>query len=136
MTCYSLDFRKKIIEAHKEGYSVRKIAQRFMISPSTVQKLITKYRTTGDLTPLKCGTKKPSVLSQHEELVLAMVKKYPDWTLRDNHGIIANTSMMFRFLDKHKITLKKTFRNAKVISEEVQEERLRYKRFQKKTSFL
>jgi hypothetical protein len=34
--------------------------------------------------------------------------------------------MMFRFLDKHKITLKKTFRNAKVISEEVQEERLKY----------
>jgi len=107
MTCYSLDFRKKIIEAHKEGYSVRKIAQRFMISPSTVQKLITKYRTTGELTPLKCGTKKTSVLSQHEELVLAMVKKYPDWTLGENHGIIANTSMMFRFLAKHKITLKK-----------------------------
>ncbi len=43
MTCYSLDFRKKIIEGHKEGYSVRKIAQMFRISPSTVQKLITKY---------------------------------------------------------------------------------------------
>ena len=116
MTCYALDFRKKIIEAHKAGYSVRKIAQRFRISPSTVQKLITKYYTTGDLTPLKCGNKKPSVLSQHEELVLEMVKKYPDWTLREyceylreNHGVIANTSMMFRLLDKHKITLKKNF---------------------------
>jgi len=34
--------------------------------------------------------------------------------------------MMFRFLAKHKITFKKTFLNAKVISEEVQEERLKY----------
>ncbi len=126
MACYSLDFRKKMIEAHKQGYSVRKIAQRFMISPSTVQKLITRYPTAGDLTPLQWDTKRPSVLSQQEELVLAMVKQYPDWTLRENHGIIANTFMMFRFLDKHKITLKKTFRNAKVISEEVQEERLKY----------
>ncbi len=84
-----------------------------MISPSTVQKLITKYRTTGDLTPLKWGTKKPSVLSQREELILAMLKKYPDWTLRENHGIIANTSIMFRFLDKHKITLKKNFSQCK-----------------------
>jgi len=53
MKCYSLDFRTKIIEAHKEGYSVHKIAERFMISPNTVQKLITNYRRTGDLTPLK-----------------------------------------------------------------------------------
>ena len=104
MTCYSLDFRKKIIEAHKEGYSVRKIAQRFRISPSTVQKL----------TPLQWGTKKPSVLSQHEELVLAMVKQYSDWTLRENHGIIVNTSIMFRFLNKHKITLKKLFATQKL----------------------
>ncbi len=85
-----------------------------MISPSTVQKLITKYPTTGDLRPLQWGTKRPSVLSQQKELVLAMVKQHPDWTLRENHGVIANTSMMFWFLDKHKITLKKPFATQKL----------------------
>ncbi len=46
-------FRKKIIEAHKEGYSVSKIAQRLMISP------------TGEVV---FGNGK---------------KNYPDWTLRE-----------------------------------------------------
>jgi transposase len=67
MTSYSIDFRKKIIEAYEQGQgSIRKIAKRFLVSPDTVQRLIKQYRETGDVSPQKCGSQKRSVLSEHE----------------------------------------------------------------------
>jgi transposase len=39
MSCYSIDLRKKIVEAYEQGEgSVRGIAKRFLVSPDTVQR--------------------------------------------------------------------------------------------------
>ncbi|CDM92890.1 conserved protein of unknown function [Limnospira indica PCC 8005] len=62
MSRYSLDFRKKIVEAYEKGdTSIRKVAKRFLVSPDTVRRLVKQYRLTGDLSPRKCGTKKKSI---------------------------------------------------------------------------
>ncbi|MET0115551.1 MAG: helix-turn-helix domain-containing protein, partial [Limnospira maxima] len=41
MSRYSLDFRKKIVEAYEKGdTSIRKVAKRFLVSPDTVRRLV------------------------------------------------------------------------------------------------
>lgn len=115
MTCYSIDFRRKIIEAYKQdGNSIRKVAQRFLVSPDTVRRLLKQYHQTGDLTPKKCGSKKSSVLSEHEAKVIEVVEEHPDYTLwqycehlTEVLGVNVSTSMMGRFCQQHNLTLKK-----------------------------
>jgi transposase len=115
MTCYSIDFRKKIVEAYEQGKgSIRGLAKRFLVSPDTVQRLIKQYRQTGDISPKKCGSQKKSVLSEHEQAALNIVEEHPDWTLwqycetlREQLGVNVSTSMMGRFCQDHQLTLKK-----------------------------
>ena len=50
MQPYSVDFRSKIIEVYEqEKISIRKLAERFKVAKSFVQKLIKQYRETGEL---------------------------------------------------------------------------------------
>jgi len=115
MSRYSLDFRKKIVEAYGEGkMSIRKVARQFLVSPDTVRRLLKQYRLTGSLSPQKCGTKKKSILSEYEVKVIEIVERNPDFTLwqyceeiRERLGVDVSTSMMDRFLKKHEISLKK-----------------------------
>lgn len=115
MTCYSIDFRQKIVEAYQSGKSsIREVAQRFLVSPDTVQRLLKQHRLTGDLNPQKCGSRKKSVLSQHEAAALKVVADHPDWTLwqyceflTEQLGVNISTSMMDRFCQAHNLTLKK-----------------------------
>ena len=44
--------RKKIIDIHeKEDISIRKLAQRFQVAKSFIQKLLKQYQETGDISP-------------------------------------------------------------------------------------
>ena len=115
MTCYSVDFRKKMVEAYEGGNSsIREVAKRFLVSPDTVRRLLKQYRRTGDLTAQKCGSKRKSVLSHYEERALKLVEEHPDYTLwqycevlREELGVNVSTSMMSRFCAQHHLTLKK-----------------------------
>lgn len=121
MTCYSIDFRRKMIEAYEQGNtSIREVAKRFLVGPDTVRRLLKQHRETGDLTPQKCGTKQRSVLSEYEEAVIKIVEEHPDFTLwqyceqiKEQLGVDVSTSMMDRFCHQHNLTLKKKLIAAK-----------------------
>ncbi len=52
MKAYSIEFRRKIIKAHEdESISQRKLARRFGVAPSFVQKLLKQYRETDSFAP-------------------------------------------------------------------------------------
>ncbi len=52
MKPYSLDFRQKIVQIYEEEkLSMRKIAARFGVAKSFVQKILKQYKETGDLAP-------------------------------------------------------------------------------------
>jgi putative transposase len=52
MQPYSLDFRQRIIDTYaEENTSQRKLAQRFRVAPSFVQKILKQYRETGSIEP-------------------------------------------------------------------------------------
>ena len=71
MKPYSIDLRKKIIEIwEKEKISIRKLAQRFVVSKSFIQKLIKKYQETGDIRALPQGGSPPSKLNSEQLVIL------------------------------------------------------------------
>ena len=76
--------------------------------------LIKQNRETEDLTPKKVGTKKPSPLEAHKEIIVETVEQHPDWTLWqyceeivEKTGVSVSTGTMCRFLEKQELTLKK-----------------------------
>ena len=56
MKAFSVDLRKKIVTAHLvENLSIRKVAVKFSVSKSLVQKLVKQQRVDGNLQPKKPG---------------------------------------------------------------------------------
>ncbi len=56
MKAYSLEFRQKIVKAHlAEKMQIRKVATRFGVSKSLVQKLVNLQNTEGNLQPKQRG---------------------------------------------------------------------------------
>ena len=71
MKPYSVDFRQKILEIHEqENLSIRKLAQRFGVAKSFVQKLLKQYRETGSVQPRPQGGPPPRKLQEEHLLVL------------------------------------------------------------------
>lgn len=61
MKAYSNDLRQKIVEAYLKGEgSIRQVAKRFSVSKSFVEKLLKRYRQTGQLEALPRGGKRAS----------------------------------------------------------------------------
>lgn len=55
MKAYSVDFHQRIVDAYfTENISIAKLAKRFCLAKSFVQKIIKQWRETGDLNPLGC----------------------------------------------------------------------------------
>jgi transposase len=99
-----------------------------------VQKLLRQNRETGNLIPKQARGGKPSQLAGHEKEIQNLVEEHPDYTLaeycetwEDRGGTRMSESVMCRFLQKLKLTRKKkTRRNRKLQTPEVQEARVIY----------
>jgi transposase len=115
MKAYSIDFRSKIVEAYEQrDTSIRKVAQRFDVSKSFVQKLLSMKKTKGNLEPKQQGGTMKSELNGYSTQLADMVEKYPDATLAEYceywgqmYGQWVSTSTMCRQLKKQQLTLKK-----------------------------
>ena len=115
MKAYSIDLREKIVKAYEQGdTSVRKVADRFGVAKSFVQKLLSMKKTQGHVEPRQQGGVMKGELDGYSAQLAAMVEKYPDATLLEyceywgttyNHWV--STSTMCRALQKQKLTLKK-----------------------------
>lgn len=85
MQPYSIDFRQKIIEIYEqENISIRKLAQRFQVAKSFIQKLLKQYRETGELSPQTPGGSPPRKL-QEEQLItlIEIIESNNDATLEE-----------------------------------------------------
>jgi len=115
MKAYSIDLREKIVKAYSTGdTSIRKIADRFGVAKSFVQKIIYLKKTQGHVEPKQQGGAMKGELDEYGVQLGEMVEKYPDATLWEycehwgatyNHWV--STSTMCRALQKQKLTLKK-----------------------------
>ena len=116
MKPYSIDLRKKIVEIwKKENISLRKLAERFGVSKSFIQKLIKKYQETGDIKPLPQGGSPPSKLNSEQLVVLLeLIEKNQDATLEElcellekATGVKLGKSTIGRISQKFNLSLKK-----------------------------
>lgn len=115
MKAYSIDFRSKIVQAYEQGdTSIRKVALRFDVSKSFVQKLLSMKKNQGNLEPKKQGGTMKSELNGYATQLADLVEKYPDATLSEyceywgqTYGQWVSTSTMCRELQKQRLTLKK-----------------------------
>jgi transposase len=115
MQPYSLDLREKIISTYEAGNtSIRKVAERFQVSKTTVQSLLKRKQVTGTLKPAKATGGKASQLTGYEQEIAQMVETHQDYTLaeyceywQDKTGVRVSESTMCRFLQKQQLTIKK-----------------------------
>lgn len=107
MPPYSLEFRQRIIDTYAEGNtSQRKLAQRFRVAPSFVQKLLKQYRETGSIEPKQRLEQTPTKLNLTQlDILKNLVAANNDATLAElcvlleqESNIRVGVSTMFRML--------------------------------------
>ena len=85
MKAYSIDLRQKIIDVHEnENISIRKLAERFCVAKSFIQKLLKQYRETGDITPqTQGGSPAPKINGEHLITLVEIIDANNDATLEE-----------------------------------------------------
>ena len=134
MVALSMDLRERIVKTYKGGQTlIRKVAEQFQVSKTTVQSLVKLKRETGGVRPKAPRAGKPSQLWGKEAQATAMVEEYPDYKLSEycelwleRTGIAVSESTMYRFLQRLRLIIKKNKRNCRVSSEEVQQQKIEY----------
>ena len=116
MKAYSGDLREKVLNAYrnKEG-SMRKLAERFAVSPSFVFNLIKGFGQNGHIDPKPHGGGRTEAVDEEGRLFLSeLISRQTDLTLeelcehyRQKFGKTVSKSAMDRTLKKMNITRKK-----------------------------
>lgn len=112
---FSLDLRKRVIDAIVGGLSTRQAARRFAIGVSTAGSWYRAWRATGSLEPGRQGHPKVSKLDGHAAFILSLVDTADrDITLAEiadrletDRGVRTCAATVFAFFKKRGITVKK-----------------------------
>ena len=111
---YSIDLRERVVRQVEAGGSVRRVAAVFAVSPSFVVKLTQAWRQRGTVAARpQGGDRRSTALERHRDWLLQLVAETPDLTLTEirdrlgEHGTPASISAIWRFFDRHGISLKK-----------------------------
>jgi len=119
----SKDIRQRIIAAKKQGDSHSKIAREMRVSVSTVTRLLTLYRATGDCEPraMHLG-RKPRLDEEMLQKIREKIEQQPDIKLQeliDEFSLPVSTSALCKTINK-KLGLirKKTSSNKRVVPSE------------------
>jgi len=135
MKAYSIDLREKIVKTYLQGdTSVRKVAHRFGVAKSFVQKLLLMNKNQGHVKPNLKNIGNKGKLDGCESQLAAMVEQNPDATLSEyceywgtTYSNWLSISTMCRALQKQKLTLKKkTLRSSQARTDRVQVLRSEY----------
>src|SRR5216684_3318604 len=109
---YSGDLRERVIETVEAGASRREAAERFEVSVASAVKWLQRWREKRSAAPRPRGGS-ISPLEEFAAEVLALIAERPDLTLVETvaelrkRRIKTSRSSLWRFLDRHNITLKK-----------------------------
>jgi len=109
---YSCDLRERLIDAVETGASRREAAERFEVSVASAIKWLQRWRDEGTAAPKPRGGS-ISPLEEAAAEILSLVAERPDLTLLETvaelrkRRIKTSRSSLWRFLDRHDITLKK-----------------------------
>ena len=114
---YSGDLRERVIEAVESGASRRETAEHFEVSVSSAIKWVQRWHESKSAAPKPRGGS-VSPLEAVAEQILDLIAQQPDLTLVEavtelrKRRIRTSRSSLWRFLDRHEITLKKSLQAA------------------------
>ncbi|GAC1377499.1 MAG: hypothetical protein NVS3B25_03510 [Hymenobacter sp.] len=85
MQAYSDDLRQRVAAAYATGqFTIGQVASRFAVSPSFVEKLLNRQRTSGSVAALPhCGGPRPRLQQADRDRLAACVAARPDATLAE-----------------------------------------------------
>src|SRR5262245_52578581 len=111
---YSMDLRVRAVEMVESGESAREAARILDIGASTAIRWMGRYRTTGRVAAKPGTGHSRSPLEKYKQWLLDLVATEPDLTLveirarlRSQKKQKAGIGSIWRFFDRHGITLKK-----------------------------
>lgn len=110
---YSEDLRARVQAAMNEGDSLRSIAARFDLAPSTVITWAKRVRETGSIAPAKFGGHKQCQLEPYRSVILNLIETTPHLTLyrlKDllaARGVTVSHDTVWRFLRREGLSFKK-----------------------------
>jgi transposase len=108
---YSMDLRKRVIEACDQGQTIAQVAKRFAVSTSFVEKLQQRRREHGTLEPKPHGGgRQPRLSPAHDETLRILLATKPDTTLaelREKLGLKVHLSTLWYRLRRLGLTFKK-----------------------------
>ena len=108
----SLELRERVVDAVESGASRWAAADWFEVSPSSAIKWMQRRQATGSIAAKPSGGS-ISPLEAHADFVLSLIARQSDLTLDEivaalrKRRIKTSRSSLWRFLDRHNITLKK-----------------------------
>ena len=109
---YSEDIRERVVARIEGGASRREAAEHFDICPSSAIKWMQRLEKTGSCAAKPMGGSL-SPLDRHRQELLALIAETPDATLDEivsamhKRKIPGSRTALWRFLDRHGVTLKK-----------------------------
>jgi transposase len=113
----SVDLRVRVLAAVAAGLSHRQAGERFGVSAASVSRWRKRQREQGDLRPGPLGGDRRSHgIERHAETILKIVAANRDITLAEiraalaAEGVRSSIGGLWRFFDRHRITLKKSRR--------------------------
>ena len=108
----SLELRGRVVDAVESGASRREAADWFEVSPSSAIKWMQRRQATGSIAPKPSGGS-ISPLEAHTAFLFTLIARQPDLTLDEivaamhKRRIAGSRSAVWRFLQRHKISVKK-----------------------------
>jgi len=109
---YSLDLRERVVECVEAGASRHEAAERFEVSVSSAIRWMQRFVRSGNAAAQPSGGS-TSPLDAHAPWFLELIAARPDLTLDEivaamhRHGIAGSRSAVWRFFERHQITVKK-----------------------------
>ena len=101
---YSEDLRRSVLQAIKSGHSYEEAAGLCGVSISSVSRFLTRWRSTGRVSPDKFGGYKRHVLERYEKRITQWVAAPPDIMLSELQArlvkdkVTVSQTAIFRFL--------------------------------------
>lgn len=112
MEAYSLDLRKRVLDACDAGHGTKEVARLFEVSPAWVRRLKQRRRELGTIKPLPYRHGPKPLLDHHARQQLAeLVRRRPDATLDELQAALPTKvcrTTVWNALAKLGLTLKKS----------------------------
>ena len=111
----SVDLRKRVVAAVKNGMSRRRAAAKFQVGVSSAIRWTAQADASGDLAPKAMGgDRRSAAIEAQAGTILSLVAATPDSTLAELQAALAekghrfSVSAIWRFFARRRITLKKS----------------------------